>query len=93
MADETLETRVARLERLVTWLAYTVAVAIAFASAAVAALIVQTVYFHAAVDAHWHWQSALSFLAVLIFVAWFFQRKLLNLMIEADCGLARSAPE
>jgi hypothetical protein len=76
MADETLETRVARLERLVTWLAYTVAVAIAFA---LAALIVQTVYFHAAVDAHWHWQSALSFLAVLIFVAWFFQRKLTQL--------------
>jgi hypothetical protein len=79
MADETLETRVARLERLVTWLAYTVAVAIAFALAAVAALIVQTVYFHASVDAHGHWQSALSFLAVLIFVVWFFQRKLTQL--------------
>jgi hypothetical protein len=79
MANETLETRIARIERLVRWLAYTVAVAIAIALAAVAALIVQTLYFHASIDAHWHWQSALSFLAVLVFVAWFFQRKLAEL--------------
>src|SRR5215467_2931046 len=76
MANETLETRIARIERLVRWLAYTVAVAIAIALAAVAALIVQTLYFHASIDAHWHWQSALSFLG-------FSSENLLSLMVEA----------
>ena len=76
--SEDLETRISRLERLVTWLTYTVAVAIAVALAAVAALIAQIVYFHSSLDARWHWQSALLFLAVLILVAWFFQRQLMK---------------
>jgi len=75
---EDLETRISRIERRLTWLAYTMAVAIAVAFAAVAALIVQIVYFHSSLDARWHWQSALLFLAVLIFVAWFFQRQLMK---------------